>query len=223
MKHRPRRPPGTPNYREKWKGAVAKTPTLPTSTRLFLVVALVPDMDSTGRVSVPAEKLARRMDCDKRTVARHIAKARDEGWLTVAQPGHRGMTAVYRATFPEPESMTTVVTLSTVQKGDRNRHPKWVTGLSPFSARGAVDNRIKGDTWCHPKKVLTYVSTCPATAGDYARIGATAPSASTTDAWMTRSGTGAGSRSQARSARTSHHPLILIASSATTRLNGVGA
>ena len=143
-----------PTYRDKWKAAVIKTATLPSPTKLFLTGVLAVDMDPTGRVSTPRDTLAGRMGCDERSVSRHIQRAKDAGWLTVAQAGYRGMTAIYRAAFPVSERMTPAVTLSTVQKGDTLYHPLRVTELSPISARATR----KGDTCCHPK-VSTYVET----------------------------------------------------------------
>lgn len=144
---------GFQTYREKWRAAVIKTATLPAPTKLFLSGVLADGMDTSGRVSVPRAVLADRMGCDERTISRHVQRAKDKGWLTVANPGHRGMTAVYRAEFPNGERVTPAVTLSRPRKGDTLYHPFRVTNLSPFTPASARERVTPAVT----PRISTYV------------------------------------------------------------------
>jgi hypothetical protein len=63
------------------------------------------------------------MAVTERRIAQHLQAAKEAGWLVVEEAGHKGMTAVFRAAFPEPQRVKNPCTLSEVPKGEGNKHP----------------------------------------------------------------------------------------------------
>ena len=133
------RPPAKPSRRDRWRLAVAKTKSLHPTTRLFLTTTLADHMKANGHVSYPRQRLAAEFGVSPRRVSGHIQSAKENGWLVVVIPGHKGTTAEYQATFPEAQRVTTSDTLSG-SKGDGYKHPKWVTFSSPYAGSKGDEN-----------------------------------------------------------------------------------
>jgi hypothetical protein len=79
---------------------VFRSPRITDSVRVALL-ALVRDMDESGRVSVPRVELAARLARGKARVSERLQAAVDAGFLSRVSAGKKGSTAVYAATLPK--------------------------------------------------------------------------------------------------------------------------
>lgn len=84
-------------YRARWLREVLRTVQITESVKLMLLALGIEEMDPSGLVSVPREKLAVRIGRGKARVSERITGAVDQGFLVRVSAGKKGNTAVYAA------------------------------------------------------------------------------------------------------------------------------
>jgi hypothetical protein len=102
--------------RERWINEVFRTPLITDATRVALL-ALAPDMDESGRVSVPRDELSNRLGRHPRKVDDRLKNAVDAGFLQRVSRGQKHRHAVYQATLSAPDGGRADKSLSTPPGG----------------------------------------------------------------------------------------------------------
>ena len=87
-------------FRGRWVDEVFRSPLITDAARVALL-ALVPDMDEAGRVSVSREDLAARLNRGKARITERLQAAVDAGLLDRTAAGKKGRVAEYVATLPK--------------------------------------------------------------------------------------------------------------------------
>lgn len=88
---------------DHWLGSVKLTRRIPFSVRMALD-RLGPHIDpATFLIRYPRAEFANDLGISVRTVNRYMAAACVAGYLAPVTRGHKGVTAVYRATLPAPD------------------------------------------------------------------------------------------------------------------------
>ncbi|RUW81490.1 helix-turn-helix domain-containing protein [Mesorhizobium sp. M2A.F.Ca.ET.067.02.1.1] len=124
-----------------WRHAFAQSD-LPPTTRLLLHT-LGMFMNELGEDCIPSiADLCRYSGLDKRTVVRHLAAAKEAGWIGVSQHGFRGQKwkrNQYAPRWPERDLMASMIPDNDVQGGGRESPPSPVERggtESPPSGKG---------------------------------------------------------------------------------------
>jgi hypothetical protein len=86
-------------FRGRWVDEVFRSPLISDAVRVALL-ALVPDMDDAGCVSVAREDLAERIGRGKARITERLQSAVDAGLLERTAAGRRGQVAEYVASLP---------------------------------------------------------------------------------------------------------------------------
>jgi hypothetical protein len=102
---------GRRTLRSRWRAKVFTTGLVSAEVKVTLL-ALSDEMAENGYVSVPMTRMVKRLDRRERLILRHYASAIDAGLIARVSRGYEGHTAVYQATLPDPQRVSSTSTLS---------------------------------------------------------------------------------------------------------------